>query len=169
MARVLYRARGIDPTALVVLGSRIASDVQVGPHAFVGPGCRVGQKVSIGAFTLIAGDVSIVGGDHRTDVIGTPMIFAGREELAPTNIGPDVWIGRGATIMAGVNIGGGAIVAAGAVVTRDVEPGAIVGGVPAKLIRSRFDTQIELDDHLAQIERQAESGDVDIDYAARRS
>ncbi len=54
-------------------------------------------------------------------------------------IGNDVWLGRGCTIMSGVHIGNGAIVAAGAVVTKDVPPYAIVGGNPAKLIRYRFD------------------------------
>ena len=55
-----------------------------------------------------------------------------------TEIGNDVWIGEHATIKAGVKIGDGAIVASGAVVTKDVPPYAIVGGVPARLIRMRF-------------------------------
>ena len=56
----------------------------------------------------------------------------------------DVWIGYGATIMSGVHIGQGAVVAAGAVVTKDVAPYAIVGGVPAKIIKYRFpETMIE--------------------------
>ena len=54
-------------------------------------------------------------------------------------IGNDVWIGYGATILSGVNIGHGAIIAANACVVKDVPPYAIVGGVPAKLIRYRFD------------------------------
>jgi acetyltransferase-like isoleucine patch superfamily enzyme len=56
-----------------------------------------------------------------------------------TNIGHDVWIGHGAILIGGVDVGHGAVIAAGAVVTRDVEPYSIVGGVPAKLIRKRFD------------------------------
>jgi acetyltransferase-like isoleucine patch superfamily enzyme len=59
-----------------------------------------------------------------------------------TIIGNDVWIGYGVTIIAGVKIGHGAIVAAGAVVTKDVPPYAIVGGVPAKLIKYRFDQNV---------------------------
>lgn len=54
----------------------------------------------------------------------------------------DVWIGRNALIMSGVNIGQGAVIAAGAVVTKDVPPYAIVGGVPAKVIRYRFEEEI---------------------------
>jgi len=56
---------------------------------------------------------------------------------SPVVIEDDVWVGHGATILKGVKIGKGAIVAAGAVVTRDVESYSIVGGVPAKLIRVR--------------------------------
>jgi len=58
------------------------------------------------------------------------------------NIGSDVWIGNGAKILSGVPIGHGAIVAAGAVVVKDVPPYAIVGGVPAKLIKYRFDDDV---------------------------
>ena len=56
-----------------------------------------------------------------------------------TVIGNDVWIGLGAMFMPGVQVGDGAIIAAGALVTRDVAPYAVVGGNPAKLLRSRFD------------------------------
>lgn len=60
-------------------------------------------------------------------------------EYSPITIGNDVWIGARVIIMDGVNIGDGAIIAAGAVVTKDVEPYTIVGGVPAKTIRKRTD------------------------------
>ena len=66
------------------------------------------------------------------------------EELKPIKIGNDVWIGANAVILDGVAIGDGAIIGAGAVVNKDVPPYAIVGGVPAKIIRYRFsDEQIE--------------------------
>ncbi|CAN0462886.1 unnamed protein product, partial [Laminaria digitata] len=54
-------------------------------------------------------------------------------------IGHDVWIGHGVTVTAGVTIGDGAVVGAGAVVTRDVAPYTVVGGVPARVIKHRFD------------------------------
>lgn len=54
---------------------------------------------------------------------------------APIHIGKNVWIGANATVLAGVRIGDGAVVVAGAVVTKDVEPNTIVGGVPAKIIK----------------------------------
>ncbi len=66
------------------------------------------------------------------------------QRMALTTIGNDVWIGEGAFLKAGVTIGDGAVIAARAVVTKDVPPYAIVGGVPAKMIRYRFDeTTIE--------------------------
>jgi acetyltransferase-like isoleucine patch superfamily enzyme len=94
---------------------------------------------------MLAGSVAIVGGDHVMNSVDVPMIFAGREVSKKVEIGDDVWIGHGAIILHGVNIGNGANVAAGSVVTKDVAPYTIVGGVPAKLIRYRFDeNQIKL-------------------------
>ena len=61
--------------------------------------------------------------------------------LKEINIGNDVWIGLNVTLLDGVNIGNGSIIAAGAVVTKDVLPYSIVGGVPAKLIKMRFDLE----------------------------
>ena len=64
---------------------------------------------------------------------------------APAVIGNDVWIGSKATVFGGVKVGNGAVIAAGAVVTKDVPPYSVVGGVPARLIRYRFEKEeIEL-------------------------
>lgn len=114
--------------------------ITAGDYVFIGEKAFFCANVQIGHFVMIASCVAIVGGDHRFDVIGVPARFTGRdgmEELL-TVIEDDVWIGHGCIIIAGVRIGRGAIVAAGAVVTKDVPPYAIVGGVPAKLIRYRF-------------------------------
>jgi acetyltransferase-like isoleucine patch superfamily enzyme len=98
----------------------------------------IGPKVTLGRYVLLGPEVAFVGGDHRTDVVGVPMVFAGRPTLEPTRVEDDVWIGARAIIMAGVRIGRGSIVAAGAVVTKDVPPYSVAGGVPARVIGERF-------------------------------
>jgi acetyltransferase-like isoleucine patch superfamily enzyme len=104
----------------------------------VGPGCRIGPKVVLNDYVMLGPEVGIVGADHRFDVPGTPMIFAGRPELRETNIGSDVWIGYRVTILSGISIGRGAIVAANAVVTRNVAAYAVVAGIPARPVSVRF-------------------------------
>lgn len=89
--------------------------------------------IEFGNYMLVASNVSFVGKeDHHFDKIGTPIWNSGKGDSYKTHIGNDVWIGHGAIIMGGVKIGDGAILAAGAVVTKDVPPCAIVGGNPAK-------------------------------------
>jgi acetyltransferase-like isoleucine patch superfamily enzyme len=87
---------------------------------------------------MLASSVAVVGGDHSFDKPGLPMIDSGREHWKPTYIGRDCWLGHGAIILNGITIGDGSIVAAGSVVLRDVPPGVIVAGNPARVIRPRF-------------------------------
>jgi acetyltransferase-like isoleucine patch superfamily enzyme len=94
--------------------------------------------VAIGAYTMLGPGVKIVGNDHVFDIPGSAIIFSGRPPFKDTFIGSDAWIGANAIVMAGTRIGDGAIVAAGSVVTNDVPPLTVVGGVPAKFIRRRF-------------------------------
>jgi acetyltransferase-like isoleucine patch superfamily enzyme len=75
------------------------------------------------------------------------MIFSGRGELKPTEIGKDVWVGAYSKIMAGVKIGDGAIIALGSIVTKDVESFAIYAGVPAVKIKDRFKSKEEIESH----------------------
>jgi chloramphenicol O-acetyltransferase type B len=106
------------------------------------------DRVSIGKFCSIAEGVRFVFGGHRTDFVSTfpfKAVCFGEaphtDALSKGNIevGHDVWLGRNSMILSGVKIGNGAIVAAGAVVTKDVAPYSMVGGVPAKYIKMRFD------------------------------
>ncbi|MDB6048981.1 MAG: cat [Pseudomonas sp.] len=108
--------------------------------------------LKVGSYTSIAAGVKILlGGEHRTDWLTTYPFPAMIDEVsdildyAPSKgdviIGSDCWICTDAVILSGVTIGHGAIVAAGAVVNRDVAPFAVVGGNPCKFIRWRFDEQ----------------------------
>lgn len=74
----------------------------------------------------------------KVETLGIPSVFDQPRDGDLVEIGNDVWIGRNVTILPGIKVGDGAVLGAGAVVTRDVEPYAIVGGVPAKLIRYRY-------------------------------
>lgn len=143
LIRKIYGLRNVDKTFYLSGRAKISSDFCAGPHSFVGEGCWIGPKVSIGAYTMLAPRVAFIGGDHRFDVSGVPIIFSGRPALRGTLIADDVWIGYGCIIMDGVSIGQGAIIAAGAVVTKSVPAYEIHAGIPATRIGVRFDNDAE--------------------------
>lgn len=111
-------------------------------------------NIKIGKYCSFADKINIVaGGEHDKDWVTTsPLIDRWKMEQyydlkkprykGDIIIGNDVWVAFGATILSGVKIGDGAVVAAGSVVTKDIPPYAIVGGVPAKVIKYRFDDEI---------------------------
>lgn len=107
------------------------ASLRLGSNTYVGHRSHLHSidPVSIGERCVIADNVFIASTDHgridRHGVVGT----------GPVVIGDDVFLGQNAVVLGGVRIGNGATVAAGAVVTRDVEPGAVVAGVPARLLR----------------------------------
>lgn len=140
------------------LGHNTSFTGSLGRCSYMGADCKI--NADIGRYCSIASDVCTISGRHpTTDWVSTSPVFYSNEcqcgmsyaseklfdESSPkTIIGNDVWIGARAIILSGVNIGDGAVIAAGAVVTKDVEPYTIVGGVPAKPIRKRFtDEQID--------------------------
>lgn len=107
-------------------------------------------RLKIGSFCSIAGGVKILlGGNHNVKAITTfpfyerlPNVPAHKETKGNVIIGNDVWLATDCLILSGVSIGHGAVVAARAVVTKDIPPYAIVGGNPAKVIRYRFPEDI---------------------------
>lgn len=111
-------------------------DIKIGDNSALGLDCRVTGPLDIGTDVMMAPNVSIYTQNHETENIYRPMRFQTAPKKKVT-IGNDVWIGANAIILPGVNIGDGAIVAAGAVVTKDVPPLAVVGGNPAKVIKIR--------------------------------
>lgn len=139
--------RHVHPTFHCLDGNAISPDLVTGAYSYIGRRCWICPRVTIGRYVMVASEVAILGGDHRFDVAGTPMMFSGRPAVPPTVIEDDVWIGFRAAINAGVRIGRGSIVAAHAVVTRDVEPYSIVGGVPAQAIGRRFASESEIAAH----------------------
>lgn len=123
----------------------------IGRYSYVGINCWV-CETDMGAFCSIASNVNIGLGNHTMDYLSTSPIFTEQKNatgyswinktIAPpfkrVHIGNDVWIGYGALIIGGVTIGDGACIGAGAIVTKDVPPYAVVAGAPAKIIRYRF-------------------------------
>lgn len=105
----------------------LGEDTIVGDHAFIDGRA----KVTIGSHVDIASQLMIYNSEHD---LSDPAFTAIEE---PVSIGDYCFIGPRVIILPGVNIGDGAVVAAGAVVTKNVEPGTIVGGIPAKLIGER--------------------------------
>ena len=93
-------------------------------------------EIEIGDYTMIGPNVCIASSDHQYLNTNQPMCMQGHKN-APVKISEDVWVGANATILSGITIGQGSIVAAGAVVTKDVPPYAIVAGIPAKVIKHR--------------------------------
>jgi acetyltransferase-like isoleucine patch superfamily enzyme len=110
----------------------------MGDYGYIGPHAVVPRGVEIGKYVMIGPELLITGNDHRFDQPGTAVIFSGRPTPKICVIEDDVWGGARVTILIGVTVGRGAIIAAGAVVAKDVPPYTIVGGVPAKPIRMRF-------------------------------
>lgn len=126
---------------------------KVGKYTRIKPFC-VFKNATIGAYCSIANDVMIGLGRHPTFLLSTNSVFYKKgitdrfakeidfDEELHTVVGNDVWIGNGALVMDGVTIGNGAIVASRAVVTKDIPPYAIVGGVPAKVLKYRFEPDV---------------------------
>ena len=111
---------------------RIARRVWLGPYVVIyGHG-----GVDIGEETLISKHVTILSSNHEIPPLGK-FVRSAADQLLPTKIGRDVWIGANAVILGGVTIGDGAVVGAGAVVTKNVEAGFVVAGNPAKVLRKR--------------------------------
>lgn len=113
----------------------------IGSYTYIGDRCTV-TRASIGRYVSIGNNVSIGPGEHDLNKISTSSHFYGNiyEELTQgvCTIESDAWIGVDAIILRGVRIGFGAVVAANAVVTKDVPNYAVVAGIPAKIIKYRF-------------------------------
>lgn len=135
----------------VTLGRRSeisgAGNIYIGHDVYLGPGATLlttRAKIRIGNYVMSGPNLTVVTGDHRTDIVDRPMMELTDKDKLPDNdqdvvIGNDVWMGSGVTILKGVHISDHCVIAAGAVVTKDVEPEfSIWGGVPARCLGSRL-------------------------------
>lgn len=110
--------------------------IYIGERSGIGVNCSIRGPLVIGDDVMMGPDVVILTHTHVTSRIDIPMGQQGGE-IRPVTVGNDVWIGMRSIIMPGVKIGNGVIIGAGAVVTKDIPDYAVVGGVPAKIIRFR--------------------------------
>lgn len=152
LVRIRWRryeiAGGFHAGARVRLWAR--NKIVIGRDFYIGRDSQIETDCIIGNYVIFGNKVAIVGKyDHNFQQVGTPVRLAmqirdrdynwkGKDEK-PVVIGNDVWVGYGSIIMSGIKIGDGAIIAAGSLVVKDVEPYTVYGGVPAKKIKDRFD------------------------------
>ncbi|MGK0716088.1 acyltransferase [Leucobacter sp. W1153] len=113
------------------------NNVRIGSRSAIGIRSELHGPVTIGDDVMMGQNVAIHATNHRFDDLTRPMIEQGFTAPSPVTIGNDVWIGRSAIILAGVTIADHAIIGAGSVVTKSVEPYMIVGGNPARVIGDR--------------------------------
>ena len=144
----------IDRTSVVGVNCNVVG-LEMGRYSYFGNDCQI-VNAKIGAFCSISDHVFIGGAEHPISRLSSSPVFCNVRHSGPKNkiakfdfpktektiIGNDVWIGHGVTIKQGVTIGNGAVVGSNAFVGKDVPPYAIVGGIPAKIIRYRFPKEV---------------------------
>jgi len=165
LVRIKYRHYDIGPGFHA--GARVrlwAKDkISIGRNFYIGRDSQIEANCIIGDNVIFGNKVAVVGRyDHCFQQIGVPVRLASqiRDEdyqwkglMETTVIGDDVWVGYGSIIMSGVTIQDGAIIAAGSVVTRDVEAYSIYGGCPAKKIKDRFETEADRIRHIGLLSK----------------
>jgi acetyltransferase-like isoleucine patch superfamily enzyme len=138
----LYRSARLETTGWVFLEPGASLVVARGGHLKIGEGSYFSggtvlctESIQIGAGCAISWDTTIMDSDMHPITIEGERLPA----VEPVRIGDHVWIGSGARVLKGVTIGDGAVVAAGSIVTKDVPPKTLVGGVPARAIRKNVE------------------------------
>lgn len=155
---IVYPSCKFEGNNRICRGSYISRSF-VGFGSYIGNDCNI-VSTQIGKYSCIGPNVRTTSGVHPTEFVSMhPAFYSLRGQAGftyskkqlfdeqmdgeyHTIIGNDVWIGDSALLMEGIHIGNGAVVAAGAIVTKDVPPYAVVAGVPAKVIKYRFEKEI---------------------------
>jgi maltose O-acetyltransferase len=117
----------------------LKGEILIGKGSSLGKGSAIHGPVVIGEYVMMGPEVMIYTQSHKYQRTDIPMAKQGDTEKQKVIIEDDVWIGARVVILPGVTIGKGAIIGAGSIVTKSIEPYRIVGGVPAKTIKSRKD------------------------------
>lgn len=166
MKKLLWRKYKIGRNPHIGMRVRMwAKDkLEIGDHFFIGHDSQIMANAVIGDYVIFGNKVGIVGKyDHNFQEVGIPTRLAPciqqenylwKGSSAMTIVEDDVWVGYGTIIMSGVKIGRGSIIAAGSVVTKDVEQFSIYAGNPARKIRSRFETEEILKRHIEKYQQQ---------------
>ena len=117
----------------------LGEGLSIGNHVGIAQNCfiQVRGTITIGDYVILGPYVKIFSENHNFNDIDRPIVLQGETRM-PIMISNNVWIGSNATILGGVTIGEGCIIAAGAVVNKDIPPFSIVAGIPAKVIKSRI-------------------------------
>ena len=137
----------ISPKAHILHDVTLHSRITIGDYSQLNKGTYVFDDVEIGNYCNIAIYSVIAGDEHSISTMSQHTfksvipVFAAKNRDVKTIIGSDVWIGANAIVKKGVKIGTGAVIGAGSVVTKDIPPYAIAVGVPAKVIKYRFDEE----------------------------
>ncbi len=141
---VLPRIKSIGAHCIVTRSAKLVApeSISIGDYVRIGPDCHLDGTggITIGDGTIFGPQVSILTASHNYDQ-SELMPYDNTEILRSVTVGRGVWCGRQTLIVPGVVIGDGAVIAAGAVVTRNVAAGAVVGGNPAKEIKVRSDLE----------------------------
>jgi len=114
----------------------VSPNLSIGDRSELGTRCMVYGGVEIGDYVIMGPDVKIYSRNHRFDDTTIPIAMQGTV-TKKTRIGDDVWIGTNVVIVPGVSVGSHCVIGAGAVVTKDIPDWSVVGGAPARIIRSR--------------------------------
>lgn len=130
-------------------GCFFSGNISIGKFTTLGIDNHLHGNITIGKYCQLGVNVAIHSTNHPISYLSTYInnrLFNGElkklKEINSITIGNDVWVGHGAILLGGINIGNGVIIAAGSVVTKDVPPYAIVAGTPAKVLKFRFDEQV---------------------------